>query len=281
MDSFLQSEKWSKIQELLGYRAEKIGHSFFYRRPLWGPWYYFYIPRSTVTPEEIKQFLVKHKPIWLRLEPLSMTKAYSSLGRIVKTIDWQPAQTLILDLSLSADELLSGMHQKTRYNIRLAEKRGVEIVSGAEYLPDFIKLMQDTTTRDGFQAHSENYYRQLLSQKDFIRLLAARYQGKIIAAGLFCFYGNTVTYLHGASGNALRAVMAPYLLQWRAISLAQSEGYLYYDFFGISAKKWPGVTRFKTGFGGEIVNYPGTYDLVLRPKAYYFYTLLRRLRRLF
>ncbi|HNX11192.1 MAG TPA: peptidoglycan bridge formation glycyltransferase FemA/FemB family protein [bacterium] len=280
LDSFLQSEDWAKIQGLLGYQTEKIGTAYFYERPLFGTWYYFYSPRTLATVSEIKEFLSRRHPLWLRFEPLGDVKKYSSLGKVNRTIDVQPAQTLVLDLSLSTEDLLKGMHQKTRYNIRLAEKKGIEIVEGKEYLDDFLQLMQTTTSRDGFKSHSANYYRQLLSSADFIKLMAASYQGKILAAGLFCFYGNTVTYLHGASSDSDRQLMAPYLLQWTVIQRAKQLGHLYYDFFGISQKKWPGVTRFKTGFGGEVIDYPGAYDLIIRPIAYRFYTFLRRLRRL-
>ena len=275
LDSFLQSDNWSKIQTILGYQTEKIGDTYFYGRP-----HSFYGPRTTAGVGEINELLTKHRVWWLRLEPLDEITKYQPLGRIRRTIDQQPAQTLVLDLSLGENGILAQMHQKTRYNIRLAEKKGIEIISGLEYLDDFWRLMKQTTNRDGFRSHSLNYYSALLKPDNFIKLIVARYQGQIIAAGLFCSYGNTVTYLHGASDNSFRQVMAPYLLQWTVIKQAISEDYNYYDFYGISATKWPGVTRFKLGFGGVVVNYPGTFDVIIRPLAYFVYSLLRRLRRL-
>jgi len=200
---------------------------------------------------------------------------------VVRTIDVQPAQTLVLDLQSDLEQLLSRMHPKTRYNIRLAEKKKVTVRIDNSRIEEFISLLQITTDRDQFRGHNDNYYRALAEfDSQFVKLFLAEYQGKIIAAGLFAFYGNGVTYLHGASSNTNRQVMAPYLLQWEVIKAAKESGHRYYDFYGISSQKWPGVTRFKVGFGGEVVNYPGTFDYIVRPGVYKLYKLLRALRRL-
>jgi lipid II:glycine glycyltransferase (peptidoglycan interpeptide bridge formation enzyme) len=201
--------------------------------------------------------------------------------RIKKVIDVQPSQTIVLNLNNAEAEILAKMHAKTRYNIRLAEKKGVKIIEDNKRVDEFLNLLKTTTERDKFRGHSDDYYRALANfNSDFIKLFLAEYEGRTIAAGLFCFYGNTVTYMHGASSDSDRNIMAPYLLQWRVISLAKERGYKYYDFYGISATKWPGVTRFKTGFGGEIVNYPGTFDYILRPGLYLLYEIIRKIRRL-
>ena len=103
---------------------------------------------------------------------------------------------------------------------------------------------------------------------------------KIIAGNIVSFFGNTATYVHGASSNEYRNVMAPYLLQWEVIKIVQEKGYKYYDFYGIDEKKWPGVTRFKLGFSGNIVEYPGTFDLAFDNLWYNMYKVLRKIRRL-
>ena len=115
--------------------------------------------------------------------------------------------------------------------------------------------------------------------KLYLKLFLAEYQKEIIAGGIFAFFGQAVTYLHGASANQYRNVMAPHLLQWHLISLAKKLGYRHYDFFGINEVKWPGVTRFKKGFGGRVVEYPGTFDLIFQPAWYNFYKTGRRIRR--
>jgi len=138
--------------------------------------------------------------------------------------------------------------------------------------------MSLTSERDAFRLHDASHYRGLLKAEN-IKLFFASYKGKNIATALICFYKNRVTYMHGASDNEARNLMAPYLLQWTVIKKARQESYKYYDFYGIDEKKWPGVTRFKLGFGGFVKDYPGTCDFVFRPLIYNLYEILRKLRR--
>jgi lipid II:glycine glycyltransferase (peptidoglycan interpeptide bridge formation enzyme) len=116
--------------------------------------------------------------------------------------------------------------------------------------------------------------------KNFIRLFFAEYEGRKIATALVSSFARKATYLHGASDNEYRQLMAPQLLQWEIIKTMKAEGANLYDFYGIDEQKWPGVTRFKQGFGGEERVYNGVYDLILRPVRYGFYRLLKSLRRL-
>ena len=252
---------------------------------------YYYLPRGPVFATDLAenklvsvwQFLIqelkKRDGIFLRVEPKN------NLPDIVKTqttINLQPQETLMLDLSLSEEVLLSACHPKTRYNINLARKKGVEIICDNSLIGDFWRLMTETGSRDNFKIHRQNHYELLAkTNPDFIKLFVAKLDNKIIAAGLFSFYGNRVTYLHGASAYSFRQLMAPYLLQWTVISEAKKLAYKYYDFYGIDEIKWPGVTRFKLGFGGFRVTYSGTKDIILKPAIYFLYNLLRHLRRLF
>jgi len=268
--SFLQSNQWAKIQD----SNVKIGQSFLFKKPLFFRKHYLYGPR--INELDLKALEKDSQAVFVRVEPNS--SAWNGAG--IKTIPIQPAKTIILDLTKNETDLLSAMHQKTRYNIHLAEKKGVTIRVDNNRIDDFLALMSATTERDNFFAHSDSYYRTLVSyDPNFIQLILAEYEGRVIAAGLFCFHSPTAVYMHGASANEFRNVMAPYLLQWTAIKRAKSLGLKYYDFYGIDAKKWPGVTRFKEGFGGEEVNYAGTFDLVLQPVWYFIYRLLRLVRR--
>ncbi len=240
--------------------------------------------------EEIEKIIGKENAIFLRLEPQFTIQ--NSQFKIHRTIDIQPSKTLILDLNKSEEELLGNMHQKTRYNIRLAEKKGVKIKeSGKERFREFWQIMKETEKRDGFRLHDRNYYKRMLKhskhelklgrKNEFgIRLFLAEYKGKMIAVNIVSFFGDTATYMHGASSNEYRNMMATYLLQWHAIKLAKKLGYKYYDFYGIDEIKWLGVTRFKKGFGGKIFEYPGTFDLVFNKKWYIIYKVSRRLRRM-
>ena len=324
---FLQSSVWENIVQKEGEEicrieqvlliSKKINLPIFSSLKTFSRLNYQYSPRAPIFKDNLKKdeilnnFLLlvekikqEFKPIFFRFEPeLGLIEILNNkaLGRIVldkyklkKTIDLQPHQTLLIDLSLSEEDILKAMQQKTRYNIKLAAKKGVEIIelrSGFEdesnsdfklYFSEFWRLMKKTSNRDGFKIHSEAHYKNLLiSSKGTIKLFFAQYQGQKIAAGLFAFYGDKVIYLHGASDNEFRNLMAPYLLQFEIIKKAKAEGFKFYDFYGIDAKKWPGVTRFKQGFGGFVYNYAGTYDLVFRPFLYLLYNFLRKLRRSF
>jgi lipid II:glycine glycyltransferase (peptidoglycan interpeptide bridge formation enzyme) len=193
----------------------------------------------------------------------------------------QPEKTLFLDLTVSEEDLLKQMHQKTRYNIRLATKRGVKIEQGGtKDALAFYQLLKLTAQRDSFRVHSLKHYQTLLEvSPESIQIYLAKKEGKLLAAGIFSFYGGRATYLHGASANEGREHMAPYLLQWEMIKKAKSKAYRFYDFYGIDALKWPGVTRFKKGFGGQEISYSGTSLLVLRPSLYYSYSLAAYLKR--
>lgn len=254
------------------------------RKSLFGPFFYWYAPRGPRGEKKAIDFLLlelknkKSEAVFLRLEPEELFSEEKIRNNLKKSVDLQPKKTLMLDLAKSEEELLKEMSQKTRYNIRLAEKKGVEISEGTEKdFAEFWRLMTLTGERDAFRLHSTSHYRNLLSTD--IKLFFATANGKNIAAGLFCFFGDRVTYMHGASDNEARNLMAPHLLQWEVIKQAKKEDYKYYDFYGIDEKKWPGVTRFKLGFGGFVKEYPGTYDFVFRPGIYNLYGFLRKLRR--
>jgi len=231
----------------------------------------------------IKELAAEEGAMFLRFEPINEFQIVNYNYPISKTVDVQPSQTLILNLTKSEDEILQAMHQKTRYNIRLAEKKGVKITeAGAERFEEFWQLLTSTGDRDDFNLHGRSYYQAMLKMDNsFIKLLFAEYQGKPLAGNLVVFFGDTATYIHGGSSNDNREVMAPYAMQWQTIKLAKRLGYKYYDFHGIDEAKWPGVTRFKMGFNGQVVKYPGTFDLVFDQGWYNIYKMVRKVRRTF
>ena len=296
---FLQSWEWGEFQKSTGsvvkrFGVENNGELIFVftliKKSLGFGKNYFYCPRIPVTHstqptaefifKEIKKIAKQENVIFFRFEPIDEPSVTGYGLRVMRTIDVQPSKTIILDLEKSEEELLASMHQKTRYNIRLAEKKGVKIIAaGVERFEDFWKLMEQTVDRDGFRLHGKEYYKKMLAG-NFVKLYLAEYQDRIIAGNIIAFFGDTATYVHGASSNEDRNVMAPYLLQWEVIKEAQRMGMKYYDFYGIDEKKWPGVTRFKTGFGGREITYPGTFDLVFDNFWYNVYKAVRKLRRL-
>lgn len=303
---FLQAVFWGELSarggeeiEYWGTRdGEKIlAAALIIKKPLFGSFFYWYAPRGPRGDKMAVDFLLnglkkeKSSAIFFRLEPEELPSDEKIKNNLKKSVDLQPKKTLMLDLNKSEEELLKLMGQKTRYNIRLAEKKGVKIIPGtANDFSEFWRLMSLTGERDAFRLHSASHYENLISASSAdsndnsdgrIKLFFARANGKNIATGLFCFFGDRATYMHGASDNEARNLMSPHLLQWEVIKWAKKEGYKYYDFYGIDEKKWPGVTRFKVGFGGFVKEYPGTYDFVFRPGIYNLYEFLRKLRRRF
>ena len=235
----------------------------------------------TMLFNEIKRIASEESIMFLRFDPIFSVADFKY--SIVKTIDVQPSQTVILDLSLSEADILKNMQQKTRYNIKLAEKKGVKIVeSGAERFEEFWQLLASTSERDEFSLHGRSYYQAMLKlDGNFLKLFFAEYKGRPLVGNIAVFFGDTATYIHGGSSNENREVMAPHDLQWHTIKLAKQAGLKYYDWHGINEKRWPGVTRFKIGFGGRPVTYPGTFDLVYDKEWYKIYKMVRKIRRTF
>lgn len=214
--------------------------------------------------------------VFWRLEPVD--KEVEIGGQ--PTMPAQPKKTLVLDLTKSNEELLKEMHQKTRYNIKLALRNEVKImVAQPKDFPDFAKLIEETARRDKFRIHRTAHYQKMIMAGGIFKLYLAKKEEQTLAAGIFAFFGDTVTYVHGASASTNRQLMAPYALHWQIIQEAKTAGFKYYDLYGIDNLKWPGVTRFKLGFGGKEKAYPGAFDIIFKSFYYRAYQLLRGVRR--
>ena len=206
--------------------------------------------------------------------------------------DIQAPDTVIVDLSNSLDQILAAMKPKWRYNIRLAEKKGVLVRrADATDIPAFYKLYQETAQRDRIAIHGIAYYETLFShaleygpQAPNIRLYLAEYEGKAIAGVVTIFYKSTGVYLYGASSDEKRSFMPAYALQWQAMKDAKDFGCIEYDMFGIPPRSDPkhpmaGLFRFKTGFGGTVVHRCGSWDYAYKPLACHLFRLAERFRK--
>jgi len=305
---FLQSEEWRAFKEREGFHTEHfegeevwaniVEHSL----PIAGK--YWYVPRGPVMGKlKIKNEKLKigsdwrsilpgakKKGIgWVRVEPkneeeLAMIREWSKLYAFREAQhDMQPREILVADISKTEDEILAGMKPKTRYNVRLAEKRGVEVSLDRDEnsMREFLRMTRETAVRNHIAAHPEKHYTDLLEffPRETLVLFVARREGKVIAAILVIFFGDTATYLHGASSDDDRDSMASYLLQFRALQEAKKRGCLRYDFGGIDTDgarpSLVGVTRFKQGFVENVngIRFPGSYDIVLVPSRFLLYTL--------
>jgi lipid II:glycine glycyltransferase (peptidoglycan interpeptide bridge formation enzyme) len=201
--------------------------------------------------------------------------------------DVQPPDTVLVDLGPSEEAILAAMKPKWRYNIRLADKKGVVVEeAGAEALPEFYELYRTTSQRDRIAIHPEGYYRKLFEVAELsrgsaakesrpfdLRLWIARHEGAALAAIITLFCGEEATYLYGASSDEGRNLMPAYALQWAAMRAAKASGCARYDLFGIPPSDDPahpmaGLYRFKTGFGGSIAHRAGSWDFPLMRLAY-------------
>lgn len=172
----------------------------------------------------------------------------------------------------SQDELFANLTQKTRYNIRVAQKHGVKIrVAGKEYLDDFMRIMLMTGERDNFSVRPKSYFERMLDcLGENCRLYMAFYEDKPVSGAITTNYAGKTCYIYGASDNAHRNVMPNYLIQWEMIRWAAETGCTVYDFQGVSGNldendHLYGLYRFKKGFNGTLDELAGEFDYVYRP----------------
>jgi lipid II:glycine glycyltransferase (peptidoglycan interpeptide bridge formation enzyme) len=239
---------------------------------------------------EVDSVCRKNRAIFLKLEPdLWNDQEPETRDLPLKTSphNIQPPRTLIVDMKGSEEEVLMRMKQKTRYNIRLAEKKSV-IVRAWDDIEAFHRMMLITGGRDGFGVHSREYYQRaynLLHPKQMGELLVAEHEGKPLAALFVARNGNRAYYLYGASTDEERNRMPTYLLQWEAMKWAKACDCEEYDLWGVPDEEeaaleanfetrqdglW-GVYRFKRGFGGSLRRAVQAMDRVYNPLLYWAY----------
>ncbi len=296
--TFLQSWAWGEGQAALGKKVrrffvEEKGEMVFIAQAIEerrrGVAYWF-IPGGPIglTPELGKReweevvLLLKHEllrgtAVFLRVEPLLevLDKEYVSVpSPWIKKPSFNPAIRWMIDLRGATEaKVLSAMEQKTRYNTRLGEKYKVatRLSTSEQDFAVFLTLTHEMAKRNKITVHSDSYLRATffaMVKAGIAKLRVAEYQGEILAASIEVAFGDTVTYLHGASTSKMRDIKAPNVLQWQAIREALQQGYAWYDFGGCNPvevndplykKSLEGVTRFKEGWGGERVRMAGTF----------------------
>lgn len=310
----LQSWEWGEFQKSLDRRIIRIAAmgtagdikaaALMIQHDLHFDYSYLYCPRGPIgynlRPKELeaflneisnvarqeKYFMVKADPAWITgNEDLLIDNGFRKSEHEV-----QPKCSFIIDLQKNEDELLARMKQKTRYNINLANKKGVVVRASIELadIEQFWQLVRQTSERSSFKPHTKEYYKKQFEtfvSHNTIQLYLAEYENKVIAAIMVAYFGKFATYLHGASSDLYRDVMAPYALQWQAIQDAKKSGILFYDFGGVngetySNKKWSGITRFKVGFNElqKPTEYVGCFEKVINPVIYSAYKFVKQIR---
>lgn len=299
----LQMGAWGDLKSEFGWQVERViagdsGAQILFRR-LPFSLSLAYIPKGplgsdwTVLWPEFDRICRKRRSILLKVEPDLLEPIAENACQQLLTgfspdqYPIQPPRTVLVDLGGSPEEILGRMKQKTRYNIHLAEKKGVEVHPSTDF-DTFYQLMSITSQRDGFGVHTRDYYArayQHFSTYSACNLFQADYGGKPLAALMVFTSGKRAWYLYGASNDQERSRMPAYLLQWHAMLWARQRGCLEYDLWGVpdfdeqtlenqfedrGDGLW-GVYRFKRGFGGRVARSAGTWDRVYMPVFYTFY----------
>jgi lipid II:glycine glycyltransferase (peptidoglycan interpeptide bridge formation enzyme) len=310
VDHPLQTWGWGEFRKQTGVAVERLG---FYENgtltrglqvtfhPI--PWLgktAGYLPKA-FTPDEdqlaaLKTLGKQNNALFIKLEPnlsAPMSKAeatHQPVRQFLLDHDCQPGRPLFtkysfeLDLTPTEDELFAKLNSKTRYNTRLAQKKGVQIVENStqEGLDTYLKILAETTSRQGFYAHSPDYFQKMwdqLSQSGMMRIFNAVYQQTVLVSWIVFIFNDVLYYPYGASVRQHREVMANNLMMWEVIRFGKSQGCTKFDMWGSLGPEpdqknpWYGFHRFKEGYGGQLMEFVGTYDLVLSPTLY---TLFRR-----
>ncbi|MBI5352880.1 MAG: peptidoglycan bridge formation glycyltransferase FemA/FemB family protein [Chloroflexi bacterium] len=240
--------------------------------------------------KEVDFICKQNHAIFLKVEPDSWQESFlipHSAFRI-SPHNIQPPRTITIDINNNEEQILARMKPKCRYNIRLAEKKGVTVRAWDD-ISAFHKMMTVTGGRDNFGVHSKEYYQrayELFHPKGTCELLVAEYEGNPLASLMVFANGKRAWYVYGASNDQERNRMPTYLLQWEAIRWAKARGCEEYDLWGIPDENeetleanfetrrdglW-GVYRFKRGFGGQLKRAAQAVDRVYNPLLYWAYT---------
>jgi peptidoglycan pentaglycine glycine transferase (the first glycine) len=320
----LQSWSWGELKSRYGWQVERValyagenpvaGTQILFR-PVMNLFTVAYVPKGPVVdwddPEQVHllvngmhQTCRRRRCAFLKLEPAlaagdDRANQLADLSFRPSPFTVQPPRTILVDLTPPEDEILARMKQKTRYNIRLAQRKGVTVRRGtAKDMDTFYHLMQLTGERDAFGIHSQAYYESAfeLFKPEERALLVAEVEGTAVADLMVFVHPPTAYYLFGASSDSHRNLMPTYLLQWEALRWAKRHNCLTYDMWGVpdveedtmeaqfsergstGSGLW-GVYRFKRGFGGHVIRDAGAFDAVYNRPLYWAYEQLMAHRR--
>jgi lipid II:glycine glycyltransferase (peptidoglycan interpeptide bridge formation enzyme) len=324
----LQTSAWAGLKAAFGWTADRVilralpspdaiitgGASILFRRLPWGQ-PLAYVPKGPVVdwddPAQVRTVLTiarrltcKHHAALLKIEPElpaspELADRLTGFGFRPSPQRIQPLSTIHIDLTADEGTILARMKPKWRYNVRLAERKGVTVREGTTAdLPMIQQLLEVTGKRDAFGVHSAGYHRkaiELFASRGQMAWLLAEHEGELLAAIAVFALGCRAWYFWGASADSGRNLMPNHALQWAGLRWARSRGCAIYDLWGIpdevganpaaysEPESWGegglwGVYRFKQGFGGQVVRYIGAWDLPVSGIGYWLYGLALRLR---
>ena len=297
----LQSEAWANARKQIG--IETVSFDGFLLTLHKIPFFKFkigYLPRSKMPNEKVLQkiyeFGKKNNVIFIKIEPYeeksSNNETMKQSSNYVKSPHpLFPSWTQMLDLTKSEDEILKAFHPKTRYNIRLAEKKGVNVreESNDNGFEKFVKLYFETTKRQKYFGHDYQYHKTVWNnlKNKISHILIAYYDGIPLAAYQLWYLDGMIYYVYGGTSQLHRNLMASNLLMWEAIKLGKKLGAKEFDMWGSLGPNydptdpWSGFTRFKEGYGTKFVEFVESNDLVVNPTLYKIYNAVYFLREIY
>ena len=293
----LQSEAWEEARKKMGIETLRMTDGknrfllTFHKIPNTN-YKIGYLPRSAMPPKKILDDLYdygkKNKVIFIKIEPYEEKSKIKDQKLIKSKHPLFPSWTQILDLNKSEDELLKSFHSKTRYNIRLAEKKGVVVKeeSNDNGFKTFARLYFETTKRQKYFGHDHRYHKIVWDnlKAEISHILIAYYNNIPLAAYELFYLDGIIYYVYGGTSKQHRNLMASNLLMWEAIKLGKKLGAKKFDMWGSLGPNydtddpWSGFTRFKEGYGTKFVEFTGSYDLVINKNLYKLYNLADKFR---
>lgn len=301
----MQTWEWGEARRQMGVQVEKFvdGDSIFQLtiHPIpYTPYKIGYLPRSVLPTEkvlrELRSFGDKNGLLFVKIEPYvpydeNFTLQDVSIKLVQSPHPLFPEWTQILDVTPNEAELLKSFKPKTRYNIRLAEKKGVQIkeMNTDEGFDIFSKLYFETCKRQNYRGHTKAYHHAIWSNltDGHATILIAWLNNQPLAAYELLNFKNTFYYLYGGSSIEQKNVMAPNLLMWESIRLAQKKGAVRFDMWGSLPPHydpnhpWAGFTRFKEGYNTTFTHLTPSMDLVIHKALYPIYSLAHAIRERF
>ncbi len=292
VDHPLQSWEWGEFKQSTGVEISRdFGYLITWHKLGPTPFKIGYLPKSDLPtlPElrNIEKLAAAKNAIAVRMEPEATRheakrwlQAYREILHPGRTV-FAP-QTFWLYLDKSEADLLAAMHPKSRYNIRLAQKKGVTVQeddSETAFKRYLDLTFGETSQRQGFYAHDREYHRKMwsiLHPAGIAHLFTATYRGQILVTWIVFLWKNRLYFPYGASTEEHRDVQAPSLMLWETARWGKAQGCLIYDLWG--AEEGKGFNRFKEQFGPQLIELVGTWDLVVNPYLYPLYRLAEDLR---
>jgi lipid II:glycine glycyltransferase (peptidoglycan interpeptide bridge formation enzyme) len=305
----LQSFEWGEFKGRHGWQPSRLllvrdgepvaAASALLRRLPRGPWGVMYVPKGpaleygdpellTAMLAELERLAGERRAIFVKIDP-DVRADRSEVRKLLEGRGWRASaeqiqfrNTMVVDLRRSEEELLAGMKGKWRYNVRLAQRKGVEVhQGGSDDLPLLYEMYTATSARDEFIIRPFSYYADAWGaflSGGLAQLFLARYESQVLAGLMLFRFGDKAWYMYGASTDRHRQLMPNHLLQWEAMRWAKAQGCTSYDLWGapeVLAEGGPmwGVFRFKEGFGGEFTSYLGSFDFPVSRLLYWLYTV--------